>query len=334
MFNRLASLISAISLIASLAACSNSESEAESLVIYSGRAEEYMGTLFEDFTNETGIKLDIRYGDSAALAAQILEEDENSPADLFISQDAGALGAVSASGLLATLDDATLNRVDTYFRSSTRDWVGLTGRVRIFAYSPLRVTSLPKSVDDLVSPEWKGRLGIAPTNASFQAFVTAMIQTRGESETEKWLRAIVANSPRYFEKNSLIVQAIDSGEIDAGLVNHYYIYEVAEELGREINVKNSFFAPGDIGNLINASGLGILASSDKSQAAKKLIEFLLSDEAQSFFVNEVKEYSAVDASLRPADLIPLSEIQAPRVDLAALKDLERTQKLLIKVGLL
>lgn len=327
-------LLSLLGLIASLTACSGSKSESERLVIYSGRAEEYMGTLFEDFTAETGIELDIRYGDSAALAAQILEEGENSPADLFISQDAGALGAVSSEGLLATLDQEILKKVGKYFQSQAKDWVGLTGRVRIFAYSPLRVSNLPKSVDDLTGPEWKGRLGIAPTNASFQAFVTAMIQTRGEAETEKWLRAIVANDPKYFEKNSLIVEAIDAGGIDAGLVNHYYIFEVAEELGREIKVQNAFFAPGDIGNLINASGLGILASSEKSDSAKKLIDFLLADRAQSYFVDKVKEYSVIESVLPPEGLIPLSEIKAPKVELAQLADLDRTQKLLIKVGLL
>ncbi|MFM8962079.1 MAG: extracellular solute-binding protein, partial [Actinomycetota bacterium] len=131
MFKRLAAALLTLSLVASLAACSSSKIDGDSLVIYSGRAEEYMGTLFEDFTRETGIKLDIRYGDSAALAAQILEEGDNSPADLFISQDAGALGAVSGEGLLATLDDAILNRVNEYFRSQNKDWVGLTGRVRI-----------------------------------------------------------------------------------------------------------------------------------------------------------------------------------------------------------
>lgn len=334
MRRRLLLLLSLLGLIASMTACSGSNSESERLVIYSGRAEEYMGTLFEDFTAETGIELDIRYGDSAALAAQILEEGENSPADIFISQDAGALGAVSGEGLLATLDQEILNKVGKYFQSQAKDWVGLTGRVRIFAYSPLRVSNLPKSVDDLTNPEWKGRLGIAPTNASFQAFVTAMIQTRGESETEKWLRAIVANNPKYFEKNSLIVEAIDAGEIDAGLVNHYYIFEVADELGRPIDVKNAFFAPGDIGNLINASGLGILKTSQKADSGEKLIDFLLSDKAQNYFVNQVKEYSVIDSQLPPEGLIPLSEIKAPKVELAQLADLDRTQKLLIKVGLL
>lgn len=334
MRKQLLSLLGAFALIASLTACSGSEEEGSSLVIYSGRTQEYIASVFADFTEETGIQLDVRYGDSAALAAQILEEGENSPADLFISQDAGALGAVSGAGLMGQLDSSILERVGEYFRAPAGDWVAMTGRARILAYAPDRVTNLPTSVDDLVKPEWKGRLGIAPTNASFQAFVTAMIQLRGEASTEEWLRGIVANSPKYFEKNSLIVEAIDSGDIDAGLVNHYYIYEVAEELGREINVKNHFFAPGDVGNLVNASGVGIMRMSKKSELGAQLIEYLLSMKVQETFVNDVHEYSVVDPSLKPDGLIALSDVKAPAVKLADLADLQRTQRLLIKVGLL
>lgn len=327
-------LLGALTLTLSLTACSGWRDESSALVIYSGRTAEYIASVFEDFTEATGIKLDVRYGDSAALAAQILEEGENSPADLFISQDAGALGAVSGAGLLANLQDTLLNKVGEYFRSTKSDWVALTGRVRILAYAPDRVRALPASVDDLVNPEWKGRLGIAPTNASFQAFVTAMIAMRGEAATEKWLRGIVANSPKYFEKNSIIVEAIDSGEIDAGLVNHYYIYEVSKELGRKINVENHYFKAGDVGNLVNASGVGIIRMSKKQEVASKLVEYLLSKEVQERFVAEVHEYSVVDPSLKPDGLIALSEVQAPNVKLADLADLQRTQRLLIKVGLL
>lgn len=334
MRKQLLSLLGVFALIASLTACSGSEEEGSSLVIYSGRTQEYIASVFADFTEETGIQLDVRYGDSAALAAQILEEGENSPADLFISQDAGALGAVSGAGLMGQLDSSILERVGEYFRAPAGDWVAMTGRARILAYAPDRVTNLPTSVDDLVKPEWKGRLGIAPTNASFQAFVTAMIQLRGEASTEEWLRGIVANSPKFFEKNSLIVEAIDSGDIDAGLVNHYYIYEVAEELGREINVKNHFFAPGDVGNLVNASGVGIMRMSNKSELGAQLIEYLLSMKVQETFVDDVHEYSVVDPSLKPDGLIALSDVKAPAVKLADLADLQRTQRLLIKVGLL
>lgn len=327
-------LLSTLAFAGTMASCAKNDGSSQSLVIYSGRSEEFIAPFLAEFTAETGISLDVRYGDSAALAAQILEEGTNSPADIFLSQDAGALGAVSGEGLLQTLDSSILNRVDQRFRSAGSDWVGITGRVRVFAYSPDRVYQLPKTIDDLIKPEWKARIGIAPTNSSFQAFVTAMIQSRGEAKTESWLRSLVANSAKYYEKNSLIVQAIDAGEIDAGLVNHYYIWEVSEELGRNVNVRVKFFEPGDIGNLINVSGAGILNSSAKVASASKLIKYLLADRTQKRFVSETHEYSIVLPGLQPEDLPALSEISAPEINLAELADLKRTQALLIKVGMI
>lgn len=331
---RFLALMSTLALTAALAACSSGDGEGSGLLIYSGRSQEFIEPFFAAFTEETGIQIEVRYGDSAALAAQILEEGGNSPADLFLSQDAGALGAVSGANLLAALDPALLGRVAGTYRSPLGDWVAVTGRVRVFAYAPDRVASLPDSVDDLIDPIWKGRIAIAPTNSSFQAFVTAMIQTRGERATENWLNGIKANKPKLYEKNSLIVQAIDAGQVDAGLVNHYYTWEVEEELGREINVKNAFFSPGDLGNLVNVSGVGILSTSTDQNLASQLVDFLLSEEEQKQFVSETHEYSIVLPGLRPDGLPALEEIAAPRVNLAALSDLQRTQNLLIKVGLL
>lgn len=330
----LAISFAALAAISVLSACNSEGSSQAALVIYSGRSEEFIAPFFAEFTSSTGIKLDVRYGDSAALAAQILEEGQNSPADLFISQDAGALGAVSAAGLLTKLDSKIIERVAPNYRSSAKDWVGLTGRARVFAYSPERVSELPKSVDDLTLPKWRGRLAIAPTNSSFQAFVTAMVQLRGEAATESWLRAMVANSPKYYEKNSLIVTAIDAGEVDAGLTNHYYIWEVTQELGRPIKVANSFFAPGDVGNLINVSGAAILRTSSNQNQSSELINYLLSLDTQKRFVADTSEFSLVDPSLRPENMVSLSEIAAPNVDLAKLADLERTQRILIRVGML
>ena len=319
--------------LAALTGCSQ-ESGGERMTIYSGRSEEFIAPFFESFSAETGIELDIRYGDSAALAAQILEEGKNSPADIFLSQDAGALGAVAEAGILMGLSESILSGVPTNFKSPDRDWVGVTGRVRVLAYSPNRTAELPTSVDELLDSQWRGRIGIAPTNSSFQAFVTAMIQSRGLQATENWLSGLVANKPKLFEKNSQIVEAIDSGNIDLGLVNHYYIWEVSEELGREINVKIAFFAPGDLGNLVNVSGVGILDSSSKQEIAEELVRFLLSSKIQERFVSETHEYSLTNPSLRPTDLPALSEISAPKVDLSELADLRQTQALLIKVGLI
>ena len=327
-------LLGALTLATSLTACAGGENEDASLTIYSGRSQEFIEPFFAAFTEATGIELDVRYGDSAALAAQILEEGDNSPADLFLSQDAGALGAVAGAKLLASLDQSLLEMFASNYRAPSNDWVAITGRARVLAYAPDRVAALPTSIDELIAENWKGRLAIAPTNSSFQAFITAMIQTRGETATETWLRALQKNSPKLYEKNSLIVQAIDAGDVDAGLVNHYYTWEVAEELGREINVKNSFFSPEDLGNLVNVSGAGILRTSKKQSLASELITFLLSDEEQARFVSDTHEYSIALPELRPEGLPALNEIKAPRVDLANLSDLKRTQALLIKVGLL
>ena len=211
----------AILFTATLSGCSGSNQE-QSLTIYSGRSESFIAPFFEEFTTQTGIKLNIRYGDSSALAAQILEEGANSPADLFISQDAGSLGAVSISGLFSKIESDLLNRVGSSFKSTNDDWVGLTGRARVFAYAPDRVTKLPTSYQSLIENQYNGKVGIAPTNASFQAFVTTLIQYQGLAATEMWLQKMVENNVKLYEKNSQIVTAIDSGVIDLGLVNHYY----------------------------------------------------------------------------------------------------------------
>jgi iron(III) transport system substrate-binding protein len=317
-----------------LVGCSAATEEERSLTIYSGRSEVFIAPFLEKFTAQSGIKLNVRYGDSAELAAQILEEGKNSPADLFLSQDAGSLGAVSEAGLLSTLPAEITSRVGNKFLAANKTWVGITGRARVFAYAPDRVRELPLSIDDLSGNQWKNRLAIAPTNSSFQAFITAMINSRGEAATESWLKAIKNNGVKLYEKNSLIVSAIDSGEVDLGLVNHYYTWEVSKSLGREINVKNGFFAPGDVGNLINASGAGVLATSKNVESAESLINFLLSDEVQRGFVSDTHEYSLVLPELSPEGLPALNKIASPAVDLAALRALARTQELLIKVGLI
>lgn len=321
-------------LILTVTACGIGGSDSQSLTVYSGRSEEFIGPFLADFETESGVTLNIRYGDSAELAAQILEEGENSPADIFISQDAGALGAVAQAGLLKKLPNELLSQVPATFRASSGQWVVLTGRARVFAYNPKTVTALPTSIDDLTDPSWSSKIGIAPTNASFQAFVTALRIIRGDEAAKNWLDKIVANSPKLFEKNSQIVEAIDAGQIQLGLVNHYYTWEVSKALGREINVVNGFFGPGDAGNLINVSGAGVFNTSKNQSLANKLIEYLLTEKTQKRFVSETHEYSVLPNVTSPASQPTLKEIGAPIVNLDSLKDLKQTQELLIKVGLL
>ena len=323
-----------LGLLLTLTACGIGGSDSQTLTVYSGRSEKFIGPFLADFESESGIKLNIRYGDSAELAAQILEEGTNSPADIFISQDAGALGAVAQAGLLQKLPAKLLSLVPAKFESPSGQWVGVTGRVRVFAYDPRIVTALPTSIDDLTDPSWKSKLGIAPTNASFQAFVTALRVLRGEEAAKNWLTKLVANKPQLFQKNSQIVEAIDAGQIQLGLVNHYYIWEVSKALGREINVANGFFGSGDAGNLINVSGAGIFDTSKNESLAIKLLSYLLAEKTQKRFVSDTHEYSILPNVTSPEGQPTLRAIGAPNVDLDSLKNLKQTQELLIKVGLL
>lgn len=338
LFKRSALIALVLALFATLlAGCSSSNEQASDvteLTVYSGRSEEFIAPFFAQWESQSGIKLNIRYGDSAELAAQILEEGSNSPADLFLSQDAGSLGAVAEAGLFTQLSAEVASAIPAQYVAANRNWVGVTGRARVFAYAPDRVKSLPLSVADLTKSEYKNQVGIAPTNASFQAFVTALIENKGANFAKSWLKALQANGVKIYAKNSAIVEAIDKGEISIGLVNHYYIWEVSEGLGRAINVQNGFFAPGDLGNLINVSGAGVLSSSKKYKAAEDLINFLTSAATQAKFVSDTHEYALISGAPSPEGVPALDQIGAPSVDLAALKNIKATQDLLIEVGLL
>jgi iron(III) transport system substrate-binding protein len=333
-----AALVAALMMLSLVTGCSSSTNEqateVSELTIYSGRSEEFIAPFFANWQATTGIKLNVRYGDSAELSAQILEEGNNSPADLFLSQDAGSLGAISQAGLFMTLPDDVAINIPAEFVAVNREWVGITGRARVFAYAPDRVKVLPTSVTDLVKPIYRNQIGIAPTNASFQAFLTALIENKGNSFAKAWLEDMQANGVKIYLKNSAIVEAIDKGEISMGLTNHYYIWEVSEALGRAINVKNGFFTPGDLGNLINVSGAGILKTSAKQKAAQDLINYLTSATAQEKFVTDTHEYSLIQGATPPTDLPALDAIGAPSIDLRTLNNIKATQDLLIQVGLL
>ena len=328
--------------LAGLAGCGGSESEAtggkaaEKLTVYSGREEELVAPLFDRFEEATGIDVEVRYGDSAELAATLAEEAGNSPADVYFAQDPGSLGAVEGAGLLAELPAAILERVDERFRDPEGHWVGTSGRVRVLAYNTdaLGERELPTSVLDLADPKWKGRIGFPPTNASFQAFVTVLRLSEGDQRAREWLEAIRANDPKLYENNIQTVEAIARGEIDVGLVNHYYLYLVKEE-EPDAPVENHFFAPGDPGSLVSVAGAAILAGADQTQEARRFVEFLLSDEGQRFYAEEAEEaeYPLVDGLEPREGLRPLDELHGPDVSLDALgAELEKTLELLNEVG--
>ena len=309
----------------------------EALVVYSGRNETLIAPLLEMFTAETGIEVTARYGDSAELAAQILEEGDRAPASVFLAQDAGALGALQNAGRLETLTDAELEQVPAEFRSAEGQWVGVSGRARVLVYNTDLVAEadLPDSVFDLIDPAYAGKVAFAPTNASFQAFVTGLRVSAGEDEAKQFLTDFKANDPQAYDKNGLIVDAVANGEIPFGLVNHYYLYEKASEAGGldALKVRNHFFSGGDPGALVNVAGVGVLTGKSDARSAA-FVDYLLGQEAQTFFAEETFEYPLVEGVATAAEGVPtLDSIQNPDVDLSDLASLDQTLVLLDEVGL-
>ncbi len=324
-----AALVAAL-LVPLVAACGGEDK----LTVYSGRSENLVAPLFEQFTEDTGIEVEVRYGDSAELAATIAEEGDGSPADVFFSQDAGALGSVAGEGLLARLDSALLDRVPARFRDPEGHWVGLSGRSRVVAYNTdvLAEDELPASIWDYAGEEWSGRVAFAPTNASFQAMVSAMRRQEGDERTREWLDALAANEPRLTENNLMALETVANGEADVALVNHYYLYEVLREQP-DAPVANRYLEPGDAGSLVNVAGAGILVGTDRAEDARRLLDYLLG-EGQVYFAGETAEYPLVDGVPPSEELPPLDSIHGPEIELGALgPELASTLELLNEAGL-
>lgn len=310
--------------------------DAGSLVVYSGRSENLVGPLIEQFKAATGINVEVRYGSTPEVAATLLEEGANSPADVFFAQDPGGLGAIANAGLLAPLPAEIVNAVKPEFRSPDGLWVGVSGRARVVVYNTDKLTpdDLPDDLMGFTDPAWSGRIGWAPTNASFQAMVTAMRVMWGEDETRAWLAGIQANNPVVFEGNSPIVEAVGAGEIDVGLVNHYYLYRFLAEQGEGFKARNHFLTSGGPGSLVMVAGVGRLATGKNEANALTFIEYLVSAEAQQYFVEQTNEYPVIEGVVGPEGLTPIEELNSADIALADLADLQGTTQLLQDVGVL
>ncbi len=300
------------------------------LTVYSGRTEKLVGPALKAFEKESGIKLKVKYAGTAELAAALLDEGSGSPADVFIAQDASSLGFLEGKDRFVALPQTILDRVPEQFRSSAGRWVGLTGRARVLAYntSKLKPDQLPKTAAELTEATWKGRLGWAPANASFQSAIAAMIQLEGADVTKAWLKGVKANKPSDYPKNTPAVLAVSRGEVDVALVNHYYLYRLRAEHGESFPVANHYFKDGSAHSMVNLSGAAIVSSSKKKSAGETLIGFLLSDAGQKIFVEANHEFPVAGGVASPSGLPAIAEIGAPKINLADLRDLKATHELL------
>lgn len=331
-------------LLGAAAACGDDDSldppepDDGTITVYSGRGESLVQPVIDQFEEDSGITVNVRYGDTAQMAAQLQEEGDRSPADVFYAQDAGALGAVAKAGLFASLPDNVLDLVPPAFHARSGEWVGVTGRSRVLVYHPDRAAEdeLPESVFELTEPQWRGRVGVAPTNGSFQAFVTGMRVQHGDDATRDWLAGIAANDPQIRENNIQIVTDVNDGRVDVGLVNHYYLYERAKEEGVPVDqlaARNYYFPGGDIGAMVNVSGVGVLTPSAEDPDARAFVTYLLSEAGQSYFAEETSEYPMAGGITVTAGLPELAELTTPDIDLNDLDSLEETVVMITESGL-
>jgi iron(III) transport system substrate-binding protein len=313
---------------------SDPSDEGGELIIYSGRSESLIAPLIEKFEAATGIDAKVNYAGTGALAATLLEEGDRSPADVFFAQDPGGLGSIIE--LVKPLSDDLIGRVPYWARSPDTLWVGISGRARTVVYNTeaLSPEDLPETLEGFTDPEWKGRIGWAPTNGSFQAMVTGMRLIWGEERTREWLEGIVANDPKVYAKNTPTVAATGSGEVEVGFVNHYYLHRFIAEEGDGFAARNYFLPGGGPGSAVLVTGAAILKTADNSTEAERFLDYLLSADAQSYFAEETYEYPLIDGVER-ADLLPeLASLNTPDIDASDLGDLAATQNLLREVGAL
>lgn len=310
--------------------------EEEALTIYAGRSQTLVQPLLEQFSKDTGIAIKVRYGDGTDLALGILEEGKSSPADVYLAQDVGALGALKAENRLQALPKAILDRVPAQFRSPEGLWVGLSGRARVVGYNTDRLSkdTMPKTVFDYSKPEWKGRIGIVPRSDGFPEFVTAMRLVKGDEFTKQWLTDLRANNPKLYPNNLSALNAVANGEIDVALINHYYLYRFLAERGEGFKARNYYFENGDLGGIFLVSGAAVLDTAKNKDAAERFIEYLLTNESQDYFAKETHEYPLVDGVKPQVDLPPLDTLQTPKVDLSDLQDLKGSLALMRETGIL
>ncbi len=319
--------------VPALAACGSGGDER--LVVYSGRTSNLIDPLLNDFADDSGISVTVRYGESADLALLIDEEGDRTLADVFISQSPGAVGFLDAAGRLAPLADELIAAVPEGDAAADAGWVGLSGRVRTLVYNPDLVdhSDLPDSVLDLTAPEYAGRVALAPTNGSFQDFVTVLRDQLGDDEAAAWLDGMAAGDPPTFDNNTAIVEAVGRGEVPMGLVNHYYAFRAKAE-NPDLPVENHYFPDGDLGSTLLVTAASEIADTDMPDEAAELIEFLLSPKAQRYFSEETFEYPLADGAEVNGALPPFTEISKTRVDLDELGGgLERTTAMIDESGL-
>jgi iron(III) transport system substrate-binding protein len=318
-----------------LAGCGGGSSDQE-LVIYSSRTQSLVQPLLEQYAEQTGTNIRVRYANTASIVATLLEEGQNSPADVLYLAEPSGWAALSEAGLLSNLPDNLLGKVDGRFRSSQGDWVGTSGRSKVVVYNTENIVperDLPQSIMDFTDPKWKGRIGWAPTHGEWQILLMAIRIEEGEEAARRWLEGIKANDPQTYPNLISIVQAVADGEVDVGFVNHYYVPRFIAEEGEDFRARNYYLDNGDPGAVIDVAGVAIHQSSTPREAAEGFVEYMLNVEAQQYFAQETHEYPLSAGVPAAGNLPPLRSLDPPTIDPGELSELESTQRLLRETGI-
>ena len=306
------------------------------ITVYNAQHESLTKEWVDAFTAETGIKVTLRQGDDTEMSNQIIQEGQASPADVFLTENSPAMTQVENAGLFADVNKDTLAQVPAQFSPSTGKWTGIAARSTVLVYNKTKLTEdqLPKSMLDLAKPEWKGRWAASPTGADFQAIVSALLELKGESATEDWLKAMKDNSKAY-KGNSTAMKAVNAGEVDAALIYHYYYYGDQAKTGENSNnVTPYYFKNEDPGAFLSVSGGGVLKSSKNAAAAQAFLKFITGKKGQEVLKNGTSFEYAIGSDVPANDkLVPIKDLQAPKVDAAKLNS-QKVSDLMTQAGLL
>ncbi|EMP2052668.1 iron ABC transporter substrate-binding protein [Enterobacter kobei] len=308
----------------------------EGIVVYNAQHENLVKSWVDGFTKETGIKVTLRNGDDSELGNQLVQEGSASPADVFLTENSPSMVLVDNANLFAPLDADTLKQVPAKYRPAHGRWIGIAARSTVFVYNPAKLSEqqLPKSLMDLAKPEWKGRWAASPSGADFQAIVSAMLALKGEKATLEWLKAMKANFVAY-KGNSTVMKAVNAGQIDGGVIYHYYRFVDQSKTGENSkNTKLYYFKHQDPGAFVSLSGGGVLASSKHKAQAQAFIKYITGKEGQeSLRTNNAFEYAVgVNAASNPK-LVPLNDLDAPKVEPSTLNS-KKVIELMTQAGLL
>lgn len=306
------------------------------LTFYNAQHENLVKPIVDAFTKETGVKVNLRAGKDFDMANQIVQEGASSPADLFITENSPAMQIVAAKGLFAPVDKATLAQIPARYSPTTGDWIGVAARATVLVYNSQQVqqAALPKSLLDLATPAWQGKVGIAAAGADFQAIVSAVLALSGPDATLTWLKGLKANA-KIYSGNGAVMRAVNAGEIATGVIYHYYWYQDRAESGQ--NSKNTelyFFPANDPGAFLSISGLGVLKGSKSLNEAQALVRYMTGKVGQQVLADSpALEYSLNPVVPTNSKLKPLSELRPPDVDVAKLNG-PQVVELMQQAGLL